>query len=461
MSVLWRVGLIATTTIAVARVSSAGDAPAGGANGGSGGGTSIKYSSPACGTADVPPRLRVESGSGSSEQVDWCELAAKRVGGGPDGPVVVCINADDGCLYDVRGALSGLDKELLPANRSIVVIARASTPADVAMDLSGSLGITQLATDTGGIKIAIAPEVSGYYFYRTRFAPRTPGPVKLSVSVTPTKANAGGAGASGVTEAKAGDSCGSAGSDAGSAATTAVKACEASEAAAAHAERLVAEASVAGMHCMLAACTIVSAPDPNAAKPAAKETEKPATTNYPYEFLIPDVYGGALRLGFGAICVPALAHSYGARKAAGGDFSTVVDNGADPVAVELVVGYAPFLFAKHSRAGGRTYTPGENEWTRFAPFFGVGVISSTVTTAKVDYLRSFYFGFEYELTAGSSIAIAGVVRRTDQLAHGLEVGAPVDPGTTVTRVAFDFGLGVVVNITPKFFQFASAALPKL
>jgi len=160
------------------------------------------------------------------------------------------------------------------------------------------------------------------------------------------------------------------------------------------------------------------------------------------------------------IHVDDLAHSNGLRKVPRSDFSTVVDNGGDAWATELAIGYAPFLLSKSEKAGGRTYTPDENQWVRFAPYFGVGVLSSAAGGTGVDWLRSLYFGVEYELTPGTSLAVAGVLRRTDALANGLSVGMAVDPSVTKTHTLFGWGLGAVFNVTPSFFQFAASAMPK-
>ncbi|TMQ05330.1 MAG: hypothetical protein E6J90_49325 [Deltaproteobacteria bacterium] len=217
------------------------------------------------------------------------------------------------------------------------------------------------------------------------------------------------------------------------------------------------EASSRGSLCFAVFCNVVYAA---AAAEKSDGGPKLKKSTFAYELYVPKIYGGALRLGIGAVRVHGLEHSYGARKVAGSDFSQVVDNGADPVNLEVVVGYAPFLGAKlTSDMGGRTYMRDDNPWTRFAPYFGVGIISSS--NSKFEWLRSLYAGVEYELTPGSSLALALVIRRVDALANGLSVGMPVADTTNLTRVTYEAGVGVVFNFTPAFFQFATSAIPAI
>lgn len=370
----------------------------------------------------------------------FCETATER----NTGATVICVAADDGCMKVINPISPDLGT-MIPPNRSIVVVVAQPTHRlgilDVSIALNGTSGISLPSTFTGmtaekfaaGSEPLISPADAVYI---ARFAPRTKGPMTLTVAVT-------------------------------QAATPTITSDEAARVKAEIEKELVPIRTTLDalqkqpiLECEFAICGIVAGP-PSPEKKPDEPTSKTTTKTYAYELFAPEVFGGAVRIGFGVIHVDDLAHSYGTRKLAGTDFSHVVDNGASPYAAELVVGYAPFLFHKCNATGGRTYASYENRWLRFAPYFGVGVLSSSPSVTKVDYLRSFYFGIEYELTVGSSIAPAFIVRRVDAPATGLAPGQTIDPSVSpLTRTTFTYGFGLVFSVTPAFFQVASSAVPK-
>lgn len=69
-----------------------------------------------------------------------------------------------------------------------------------------------------------------------------------------------------------------------------------------------------------------------------------------------------------------------------------------------------------------------------------------------------YLGIEYELFSNCSIAVSGVIRRTDGLAPGLKVGGPVADMTTLSTSHYALGIGIVFNFTPDFLKFSGLGL---
>jgi hypothetical protein len=325
------------------------------------------------------------------EYNEWCDpdVLKKEYGasvGASD--VIVCVQAADGCLLDIKNSIRA---QAIPPNRAIVVAVHAcgDSLTSVAIGLGGVAGQTVPGVYTAGLLKAKPPRPTcdSPRVYLSTFAPRTPGVAPLSV-------------------------------------TTTVK-------------------------------TPAAAPPPPPPAPAPAPTV--TSTTYGYELFIPQLYSGALRVGYGVGWVNHLGRNYSTRKIPGSDFADVVDNGGAPLAMDLVIGYAPFLFDRSN--GGRYYGLSDAPYTRWAPYFALSALSANVS-GKVDWLRSVYVGLEYELLPGSSLAVALSGRRVDALANGLYVGLPVADGTSLTKTTYQFGLGVVFNFTPFFFQFASSALPK-
>lgn len=54
-------------------------------------------------------------------------------------------------------------------------------------------------------------------------------------------------------------------------------------------------------------------------------------------------------------------------------------------------------------------------------------------------------------------AFTWVARRKTELASGYREGSPADVGTPFTRNATGYGFGLILNITPDFFSFATPA----
>lgn len=400
----------------------------------------------------------------------WCKQALfKDIGS----PVAICVEASDGCLEGIRDFQSDSRLETIPPNRPIVVIVRAQDqvgePIDsVSVSLGGTAGqslpMIYANTESGSSpeKGLLYEEIIPYKksYHISHFAPRTPGAAQLTVSITRNSTHREPA-----SEPRGWDP------SAGNVSPSSFPTNTGSSPPVPNPSSAVGAAPAAGpsspgerpdKRSPPPSCNGVIFCNLVQASPAAESgtgAPGPKKTTYAYEFYVPHVYGGALRLGIGAIRVHGLEHNYGIRKVAGSDFSQIVDNGADPVNMEIVVGYAPFLASKiFSEFGGRTYMNDENPWLRIAPYFGFGAIVSS--NSKIEWLRSLYVGIEYELMPGSSLALTTVIRRVDALANRLSVGMPVADGTNLTRVNYEYGWGVVFNFTPAFFQFATSVLPK-
>ncbi len=87
---------------------------------------------------------------------------------------------------------------------------------------------------------------------------------------------------------------------------------------------------------------------------------------------------------------------------------------------------------------------------------GYGLLGTT-TTQNVQALSSFHAGLELELAQNFSIAVTLVLRRTQGLLEQYRVGSPVTAGMTAQDVVGDAwqpGLGIVINTSPSFLQFA-------
>lgn len=434
----------------------------------------------------------VSSTDSKNPAFQWCKNPVDE-----SDAVDICVDAMTGCIVAINNGLADQKAGfLIPPNRAVIVTVHAPGDAqddiaDVSVNLAGSVGLVLPATygDTkdmlGGnalwraivaVEPACVPKPRSYV---ARFAPRGAGAVPLTITIVKDRATVQKSCASTDKPSsksehqQSSDALPIDGSDGQPDRTHATEPADHDDAKAKPATEdnkdkqtlkfvnLFDNSSAPRpVDCHWALCAVNVTPPPPPEKPPSGGSTPPKGRVFSYEFYVPRAFGGALRIGFGAIHVEGLAHAYGVRKVVGSDFSQIVDGGADPVSAELVIGYAPFLFAKASAAGGRTYTSDENAWARVAPYFGVGVLSSSPSASKAEFLRSFYLGLEYELTPGSSIAIVGVLRRVDALASGLNVGMTVDSTTNISRTTFDLGWGLVFNVTPGFFQFAASALPK-
>ncbi len=169
--------------------------------------------------------------------------------------------------------------------------------------------------------------------------------------------------------------------------------------------------------------------------------------------LVQETYSGALRAGIGAVTLGAVDGTYSIRNRAGSPQAEIIAEDPALYNVEFVLGYAAFLDEGGRPAAGCLSAP----WC-FAPYVGVGVLSQD---GRGDYraLSSMHLGLEWQPVRNFSIAATLVGRRTDQLAAGLRVGGPANPGDEIITQGYGLGAGIVFNISPSFFRFAAGGLP--
>ena len=174
----------------------------------------------------------------------------------------------------------------------------------------------------------------------------------------------------------------------------------------------------------------------------SKPTDKVVT-----ELTVETAYAGAIRIGVGAIFGGGRDRSYTALTLPGSGQAEITTSEGGAMDTEIVIGAAAFL-----DPGGRTYVASSP--TRWAPYFGIGILNQTATGFEL--LKSVHLGAEYEVSRQFSIALTLVGRRVTRLADGLEVGDPIDASTVPTRSGYELGVGVVVNVSPEFLKLAKS-----
>lgn len=190
---------------------------------------------------------------------------------------------------------------------------------------------------------------------------------------------------------------------------------------------------------------------------ATDDSDAKPKRSFTYELFVPQPYFGALRVGLSGVFGYA-DHSYTARMDPGSQVSRVIENPYRPFTNELVVGYSQF-FQGFTSERGRMPSNCHGLIAKGGIYFGLGVASASPTITggtKTDWLRSFYVGYEYELTDGFSVALTLVVRRTDEPAEGVNPGAPIGSMATLTESDWRPGFGVVLSFSPDLFKFASS-----
>lgn len=174
------------------------------------------------------------------------------------------------------------------------------------------------------------------------------------------------------------------------------------------------------------------------------------------EFAIQPVYIGAIRVGLGMV-FNTPEREYTIVRQPGSQTSEIAmatTEPSSPVAAEIVIGFAPFVFQPH----GRGYFGRRGMGQRVAPYVGLGILQTRAEQDNVRFslLRSIYLGVEVELTAHASVAAAFVLGRTDRLKQPYRVGGPIEPGLTQvpTTPGFLPGMGLVINFSPDFLRFS-------
>lgn len=170
---------------------------------------------------------------------------------------------------------------------------------------------------------------------------------------------------------------------------------------------------------------------------------------------VPAAYVGAVRLGISGLFGGARQADYAVETAPGAMQSEIVQRSGRSFDAELVLGFALFLGDLLHPNGGRIYGPRRNPFWYLipSPFFGVSIVGVSGTTT-VTPPGSIYLGLEWEIARGISIAPTLVFRNVHRLVDGVQVGQPW-PSTsppTFQRDQFDAGFGLVINVSPAFFN---------
>lgn len=169
------------------------------------------------------------------------------------------------------------------------------------------------------------------------------------------------------------------------------------------------------------------------------------------EFIVEQTYGAAIRLGISVVGGNAVDREFEVRSLMSGQ-SAIAEKSFGNINAELVLGFAPFIdFFR----GGRGYSNWRN-LTRFpfgiSPYVGLGIVNAGQNSLEV--FKSVYLGAEWEISGNFSVAVTWVGRRVTRLADGYMVGS-TPPGDAVPTVTgFDYGWGIVLNLSPDFFRIA-------
>lgn len=175
---------------------------------------------------------------------------------------------------------------------------------------------------------------------------------------------------------------------------------------------------------------------------------------------VPSAYVGAIRLGISGLFGGARQSDFAVETLPGSAQPEVVQRSGRAFDTEFVLGFSLFLPDLLHPNGGRIYGPRRNPFWYFipSPYIGVSLVGFSATNT-VTPPGSIYLGLEWELVRGVSIAPAVVFRNVHRLVDGVRVGQPWPSATgapTLQRDQFDFGLGVVINISPSFFNIMRA-----
>lgn len=163
------------------------------------------------------------------------------------------------------------------------------------------------------------------------------------------------------------------------------------------------------------------------------------------EFWIDETYSGAFRMGVAGVFLGGIEQTYQRVTRPNSQQAEIQASGRNPVDVDLVVGYAPYL-----DAGGRSASGCESAPACFSPYFGLGLVSAS-SEGSLEFFKSVHLGFEWELTPTFSVALTANLRRVERLAEGFAPGQPLD-GEIPTESRYVFGAGVVINLSPSFLK---------
>lgn len=165
-------------------------------------------------------------------------------------------------------------------------------------------------------------------------------------------------------------------------------------------------------------------------------------TTRSYEVVVQKLLAGSLRVGVAFPTLEAVNRHYEAWTPPGSSTAEILEVGAAPVDVELVLGYKHFLKPVLEADSG--IKPGI--------FFGMGLLDGADATLSL--ARSYYLGFDLGVP-NFSVGVAAVLRQTDRLAGGLEAGdAIIDSQDIRLDTAWRFGVALVICPAPELFRVA-------
>lgn len=172
------------------------------------------------------------------------------------------------------------------------------------------------------------------------------------------------------------------------------------------------------------------------------------------EFFIDETYSGAFRVGFAGILLGGVDQQFSTTQRPGSGQPELVASKPNPVDVDLVIGYSPYL-----DAGGRPASGCDNRPFCFSPYFGIG-LASAGSDGGIEFLKSVHLGVEWELTPSFSIGLTANLRRVTRLGSGLRVGQALD-GDVPTESRYVVGAGFVINVSPAFLKIGAGGASAL
>ncbi|PIE20999.1 MAG: hypothetical protein CSA66_00210 [Proteobacteria bacterium] len=172
------------------------------------------------------------------------------------------------------------------------------------------------------------------------------------------------------------------------------------------------------------------------------------------EFWVDETYSGAFRMGVAGVFLGGVERTYAKVTQPNSQQAEIQAGGANPVDIDLVVGYAAYL-----DSGGRSAVGCESAPFCFAPYFGLGVVSAS-GGGDLEFLKSVHLGVEWELTSTFSIGLTANLRRVERLAEGYRPGMPI-AGEIPTEDRYLLGAGLVINLSPSFFKIGAGGAAAL
>lgn len=182
-----------------------------------------------------------------------------------------------------------------------------------------------------------------------------------------------------------------------------------------------------------------------------KEVDKTPIVTVPLQ--VEKRYWGAARFGVGTLLGDFNQYSVSTPS---GSQASFISGSQVPLRFEFVTGVSFYPEVLFKRYGGRGYSGGPN--AHVGLYVGFGLLSASAT--GVDSFTSFHIGPELEFTQDISLALTFVLNRTRKLSLGYEVSSPIEAGASVdsfTSPTVVPGVGLVLNASPAFLQFATGA----